>query len=51
MAQKKILNSSLNIIKNAGHLSNIEQPDAFNTIINNFLSKHGNLAKFKKDKN
>ena len=51
MAQKKILNSSLNIIKNAGHLSNIEQPDAFNTIINNFLSKHGNLANFKKDKN
>ncbi|HIK87198.1 MAG TPA: alpha/beta hydrolase [Alphaproteobacteria bacterium] len=48
-AQKKILNSSLNIIKNAGHLSNIEQPDAFNTIINNFLSKHRNLAKFKKD--
>ena len=49
-AQKKILNSSLNIIKNAGHLSNIEQPDAFNVIINNFLSKHRNLAKFKKDK-
>ena len=43
------LNASLNIIKNAGHLSNIEQPDAFNTIINNFLSKHRNLAKFKKD--
>ena len=50
IAQKKISNSSLSIIKNAGHLSNIEQPDAFNTIIDNFLSKHKNLAKFKKDK-
>ena len=50
MAQKKISNSSLSIIKNAGHLSNIEQPDAFNTIIDNFLSKHKNLAMFNKDK-
>ena len=50
MAQKRISNSSLSIIKNAGHLSNIEQPDAFNTIIDNFLSKHKNLAIFNKDK-
>lgn len=50
MAQKQILNSSLNIIQNAGHLSNIEQPEAFNKIIKNFLSKHRNLAKFKMDK-
>ena len=50
MAQKQILNSSLNIIQNAGHLSNIEQPKAFNKIIKNFLSKHRNLAKFKMDK-
>lgn len=49
LAKKKILNSSLNIIKNAGHLSNIEQPEAFNKIIKTFLSKHRDLAKFKKD--
>ena len=47
IAQKKISNSSLDIIKNAGHLSNIEQPDAFNKIIKNFLLKHRNLATFK----
>ncbi len=46
-AKNIILNSSLHIIKNAGHLSNIEQPEAFNKIMKNFLLKHRNLAKFK----
>lgn len=34
----KILNSRLQIIENAGHLSNLEQPDEFNKILIDFIS-------------
>ncbi len=36
--QKLIKNSKLYIIKNAGHLSNIEEPRKFNEIVFNFLN-------------
>jgi 3-oxoadipate enol-lactonase len=35
----KFPNSEFNIIENAGHLSNLEQPEAVNQIIYNFLRK------------
>lgn len=34
----KILNSRLQIVENAGHLSNLEQPDEFNKILVDFIS-------------
>lgn len=34
-----IENSELHVIDNAGHLSNLEQPDAFNQYLDNFISK------------
>ena len=37
--QKNILDADLSVIPNAGHLSNFEQPDFFNTVLNTFLSK------------
>ena len=48
LAKEKIKDSSINIIKNAGHLSNIEQPDNFNKILIKFLNQHKNKANFKK---
>ena len=48
IAKEKIKNSSMSIIKNAGHLSNIEQPGCFNNILIKFLSKHKDRANFKK---
>ena len=47
MSKEKIKNSSLNIIKNAGHLSNIEQPLSFNKILLEFLFEHKDKANFK----
>jgi pimeloyl-ACP methyl ester carboxylesterase len=47
LAKEKIKNSSLNIIKNAGHLSNIEQPLSFNKILLEFLLEHKDKANFK----
>ena len=35
---KKIPNSKLNIIQDAGHLSNLEQPDQFNKILFEFIN-------------
>lgn len=35
----EIKNSELQIIENAGHLSNLEQPEIFNTHLINFISK------------
>lgn len=35
----KITNSTFHSISNAGHLSNLEQPDEFNEHLNNFISK------------
>jgi 3-oxoadipate enol-lactonase len=37
---KLILGSELKIIKNSGHLSNIENPDAYNSYIRGFLEKY-----------
>jgi 3-oxoadipate enol-lactonase len=37
---KLIAGSELNIIKNSGHLSNIENPEAFNSCLMDFLQKH-----------
>lgn len=36
--QQKILNSRLEVVENAGHYSNLEQPVHFNSILDNFLS-------------
>ena len=38
----------LNIIKNAGHLCNIEQPVSFNKVLLEFLLQHKDKANFKK---
>lgn len=35
---KAIPNSNMEVLKNAGHISNIENPDAFNNVLDNFLS-------------
>jgi 3-oxoadipate enol-lactonase len=39
--KRKIRQSELKIIKNAGHLSCIENPDDFNTLLNTFLENIG----------
>mgnify|MGYP001266875424 CR=1 FL=1 len=44
--KEKIINSNLDIIPNAGHLSNMEKPEIFNKILLNFLSKHKNKANY-----
>ena len=36
---EKIPGSQLTVISNAGHLSNLDQPDAFNQAVLEFLSK------------
>jgi len=43
--QAKIPGAQLVIIPTAGHLSNIEQPEAFNKAVLDFLLQHKNLAK------
>lgn len=48
MAQHKIKNSLLDIVRNAGHISNIEQPYSFNKILREFLIKNKNKAAFSK---
>lgn len=37
--QKNILGADLSVVPNAGHLSNFEQPNSFNTVLATFLSK------------
>lgn len=39
---KELNNSELVIIENAGHCANIDQPDAFNQQLKDFLAKHKN---------
>ncbi len=46
LMKEKIINSSLDIIPNAGHLSNMEKPITFNKILLNFLSKYKNKANY-----
>jgi pimeloyl-ACP methyl ester carboxylesterase len=38
LLQSKIANSTLHIIENAGHMSNLEQPEKFNKYLDSFLS-------------
>lgn len=42
---KHIAGSSLKVIENAGHVSNLEQPEVFNNYIVNFLNSLNNTAK------
>ncbi len=44
---EKIPDAQMAIIEDAGHLSNLEQPEAFNDILRAFLIEHLELAKFK----
>lgn len=37
---QRVAGSELVILKNAGHLSNVDQPDAFNEAVLSFLAKH-----------
>jgi 3-oxoadipate enol-lactonase len=36
---KHIIGSEYHVIKNAGHMSNLEQPEAFNLLLKNFLDR------------
>lgn len=42
--QERIAGSKLVIIENAGHMTNLEQPTAFNAAVLSFLQEHRNLA-------
>ncbi len=44
---EKIPNARMAVIEDAGHLSNLEQPDAFNRILREFLIEHLELASFR----
>jgi len=41
---EKIVGARLDIVEDAGHLSNLEQPDRFNDILSRFLDQHASLA-------
>ena len=43
----EIPNARMDVIKDAGHLCNMEQPTAFNTILRKFLNSNLSLASFK----
>jgi 3-oxoadipate enol-lactonase len=40
----RISRATLRILPDAGHLSNLEQPEAFNAALENFLDQHHDLA-------
>ncbi|MBF86710.1 MAG: alpha/beta hydrolase [Pelagibacterales bacterium] len=44
--KNKINGSKLSIIKDAGHLPNIEQPKKFNDVLEEFLSQYKNCAEY-----
>lgn len=44
---EKIPNAQMTVIKDAGHLSNMERPEAFNDIVTAFLRHHLQRATFK----
>jgi 3-oxoadipate enol-lactonase len=44
----KIINSSLKEIDNAGHLSNVEQPDEFDNYLYHFINEHKKVTDEKK---
>jgi pimeloyl-ACP methyl ester carboxylesterase len=39
--QERIKGSELVILRSASHLSNLEQPEAFNRAVNDFLARLG----------
>ena len=39
-------NAQLEVLDGAGHLSNIEAPEAFNATVRTFLAQHRSLASF-----
>ena len=41
---RRIPNARLDVLADAGHLSNLEQPDAFNAVLANFLDTHAHKA-------
>lgn len=43
--QERIEGSELVIIENAGHMTNLERPDAFNGAVRTFLNEHRDLAR------
>lgn len=45
----QLTNANLSILAGAGHLSNLEKPEAFNATLKAFLNQHANLATFAKD--
>ena len=47
LMHSQLPNSNLKIILNSGHLSNIEQPEEFNSIMAKFIGTHRAQARFK----
>jgi pimeloyl-ACP methyl ester carboxylesterase len=41
LLHKQIKNSQFHTIKNAGHYSNLEQPEQFNLVLRNFIKEVG----------
>lgn len=39
--------ATLDVLPGAGHLSNLEQPDAFNAVLARFLARHADAASFR----
>jgi 3-oxoadipate enol-lactonase len=44
LMHKKIQHSEFVIIRNTGHIAKLEQKDAFNRILRNFLKKHSKVS-------
>ena len=44
---KDIADARMEVIGGAGHLSNLEEPDKFNALIDIFFTTHATLASFK----
>jgi pimeloyl-ACP methyl ester carboxylesterase len=45
---KQMPNARLQVIKDAGHISNMEQPSDFNNILRSFLTPNLGMAKFQR---
>jgi 3-oxoadipate enol-lactonase len=39
LMHRQLVNSNLKVIENAGHMSNLEQPEVFNSILKNFIDE------------
>jgi 3-oxoadipate enol-lactonase len=44
LMHKKIQHSEFVIIRNTAHIAKLEQKDAFNRILRNFLKKHSKVS-------